>query len=339
MFVNGVPFLVSVARGLNLVTAEFTPSRTAKQLALGITWMIDLYARGGFQVGTVLMDNEFEKLQNCVPILAINTTATKEHVPEVERKIRLIKERGRGIQNTLPFKKMPRLMLIELVYHMVLCLNSFPSNSAVYETLSPRAIVYRHKLDFAKHCKSPFGTYCKVHDELAPTNTMVTRSTPAIVLGPTGNLQGSYKFLSLATGKKVKRCAFTPYPMPDLVIRKVEAYGKSTALPGILTLPTGTAYFSNGTREWTSFLKGLLMLRTSSSTLPSLRNTQEWCSGETNPFHQSRRSSSLKGELKMLRLAMPTFSHSTSQEWWQRQSYTPMRTNLTTTKLTTTTAS
>ena len=62
MFVNGVPFLVSVARGLNLVTAEFTPSRTAKQLAAGITRMIDLYACGGFQVGTVLMDNKFEKL-------------------------------------------------------------------------------------------------------------------------------------------------------------------------------------------------------------------------------------------------------------------------------------
>jgi hypothetical protein len=112
MFVNGVPFLVSVARGLNLVTAKFMPSRTAKQLAAGITRMIDLYARGGFQVGTVLIDNEFEKLQNLVPILAINTMAAKEHVPEVERKIRLIKERGRGILNTLPFKKMPRLMLI-----------------------------------------------------------------------------------------------------------------------------------------------------------------------------------------------------------------------------------
>ena len=61
MFVNGVPFLVSVARGLNLVTAEFTPSRTAKKLALGIVIrMIDLYARGGFQVGTILMNNEFE---------------------------------------------------------------------------------------------------------------------------------------------------------------------------------------------------------------------------------------------------------------------------------------
>ena len=176
-------------------------------------------------MGTVLMDNAFEKLQNLVPsILVINTTASKEYVPEVERKIRLIKERGRGILNTLPFKKIPRLMQIELVYHVVLWLNTFPANSGVSKTFSPREIVYRHKLDFVKHCKSPFGTYCEVHDEPAPTNTMVTSSTPAIVLGPTGNLQGTYKFLSLVTGKKVKRRAFTPYPMPDSVIRKVKVY-------------------------------------------------------------------------------------------------------------------
>ncbi len=63
-------------------------------------------------MGTVMMDNEFEKLRNLVPILAINTTGAKEHVPEVECKIGLIKEWGRGILNTLLFKKMPRLMLI-----------------------------------------------------------------------------------------------------------------------------------------------------------------------------------------------------------------------------------
>jgi hypothetical protein len=64
--------------------------------------------------------------------------------------------------------------------------------------------VYQHKLDFAKHCRSPFGAYCEVHDEPTPTNTMVTCSTLAIVLGPMGNLQGTYKFFSLAMGKKVK---------------------------------------------------------------------------------------------------------------------------------------
>ena len=171
MFVNRVPFLVSVARGLNLVTTKFTPSRTAKQLAAGITRMMDLYARGGFQVGTVLMGNKFAKLRNLVPVLAVNTTAAKEHVPEVERKFRLIKAQGRGILNTLPFKRMPMLMLIDLVYHVVLWLNAFPEKSGESDTLSPREIVYRHKLDFAKHCKSPFGTYYEVHDEPMPTNT------------------------------------------------------------------------------------------------------------------------------------------------------------------------
>jgi hypothetical protein len=135
-----------------------------------------------------------------MPILAVNTTAAKEHVPEVERKIRLIK----GILNTLPFKRMPRLMLIELVYHVVLWLYAFPAKPGVSDTLSPREIVYRHKLDFAKHYKLPFGTYCEVHNEPMPTNTMVTCSTPATVLGSTGNLQGTYKFFSLAMRKKVK---------------------------------------------------------------------------------------------------------------------------------------
>jgi hypothetical protein len=44
--------------------------------------MMDLYAWGGFKVGTVLMDNDFEKLRNLIPILVINTTAAKEHVPK-----------------------------------------------------------------------------------------------------------------------------------------------------------------------------------------------------------------------------------------------------------------
>jgi hypothetical protein len=283
IFVNKVPFLVSVARGLNLVTAKFTPSRTAKQLAAGITQMIDLYARGGFRVGTVLMDNKFEKLQNLVPFLTINTTAAKEHVPEVERKIRLIKEWGRGILNTLPFKKMPRLMLIELVYHVVLWLNAFPTKSGVSETLSLHEIIYRHKLDFAKHCKSPFGTYCKVHDKPTPTNTMATRSTLAIVFGPTGNLQGTYKFLSLATGKKVKQCAFTPYPMPDLVIKKVEAYGKLTTLLGISDFADRNGILFEWNKEVDEFPEGIVEVK-DVVLYPSLAAEHPGCSGETSPF-------------------------------------------------------
>ncbi len=174
MFVNRVPFLVSVARGINLITAEHMPTKTAKQLTAGIVCIMDLYLRSGLQVGTVLMDKEFKKLRNLVPVLSVNTTAAKEHVPEVKRRIRLIKDCGRGILNTLPFKKMLQIMLIELIYHIVLWLNAFLTKSGVSETLSPRKIIMRHKLDFTKHCKAQFGSYCKAHDEPVPTNTMVT---------------------------------------------------------------------------------------------------------------------------------------------------------------------
>jgi hypothetical protein len=66
------------------------------------------------------MDNEFEKLRVLIPILVVNTTVAKEHVPEVERHIHLIKEHGRGILNTLQLKKMLQIILIELIYHVVL---------------------------------------------------------------------------------------------------------------------------------------------------------------------------------------------------------------------------
>jgi hypothetical protein len=41
----------------------------------------------------VLMDNEFEKLKDHVPMLVLNIPAASEHVGEIERKIRVIKER------------------------------------------------------------------------------------------------------------------------------------------------------------------------------------------------------------------------------------------------------
>jgi hypothetical protein len=84
MFVNGVPFLVSTSSGkdLGLVTAEYTPSCMAKQLAAGIRQLMNLFSCRGLQVDTVLMDNEFKKLSTLFPILAVNTTAAKEFEPE-----------------------------------------------------------------------------------------------------------------------------------------------------------------------------------------------------------------------------------------------------------------
>jgi hypothetical protein len=41
-------------------------------------------------------------------------------------------------------------------------------------------------------------------------------------LGPTGNLQGTYKFLSMLTGYVIQARSFTPLPMPSDVMKAVE---------------------------------------------------------------------------------------------------------------------
>ena len=61
MFVNGFPMLVTLSRDIRLYTAEYIPTRTAKQLTESILKVARTYARGGFMVRLVLMDGECEK--------------------------------------------------------------------------------------------------------------------------------------------------------------------------------------------------------------------------------------------------------------------------------------
>jgi hypothetical protein len=83
----------------------------------------------------------------------LKTTPAKEHVPEVERCIWLIKERVWGILNTLLFKKMPQVMLIELIYHVVLWLNAFPTKTGVGKDLLHCKIVICQKNDLQSTVK------------------------------------------------------------------------------------------------------------------------------------------------------------------------------------------
>jgi len=132
MFVNGLPFLVTSLQGLSLVTIEHLPSsRTVKHLVQTLERVFRIYLTAGFIVQTTMMDMEFEKLRPLMPHVALNTMTAREHVGEIEQKIRVIKKRARGIFNTLPYKKIPRVMVIELLHFCVMWMNSFPVKSGI----------------------------------------------------------------------------------------------------------------------------------------------------------------------------------------------------------------
>ncbi len=85
IFVNSIPFLVSASRNINLITIEHAPKRTASKLGHLLQRIINVYAKAGFHIRLILMDNEFKKVRDHVPHVDMNTPAAAEHLTEIER--------------------------------------------------------------------------------------------------------------------------------------------------------------------------------------------------------------------------------------------------------------
>eukprot|EP00804_Cyclotella_cryptica_P018337 CCRYP_015465-RA/>CCRYP_015465-RA protein AED:0.55 eAED:-0.03 QI:0/0/0/0.2/1/1/5/0/374 len=139
------------SRGIQLITVEFLPRRTAKIIGAKLTRVLHLYQRAGFNVQRVLMDKEFDSVADQCPMLPINTTAANEHVPEIDR--------------------------------------AYQQN-------------------------------------IARGSCMTLWTHETICMGPTGNMQGSYKFYCLSTKKKLTRRQWDELPMPKSIIRKVDQHAK-----------------------------------------------------------------------------------------------------------------
>ena len=133
---------------------DVLPSLQATDIGTALRRVINIYARGGFQVTTSLMDGAFAGLHDVCNQLQVtlNTTSRDEHVGDVERYIRTIKERMRGVANTIPFKRLTHNMIMELAKAVVYWLNSIPSHMGVSPTMSPRTIITGQVLDYHKHC-------------------------------------------------------------------------------------------------------------------------------------------------------------------------------------------
>ena len=176
------------------MTVEHVPVRTAISLSKHLKRVLEVYGHAGFSVKTILRVSNAE----------YRVTAAKETVSEVEQTIRMVKERICGLLATLHFSHIPKRMKIEFVYFAILRLNAFLVKLGISQTISPRELLMHWRLDHKKLCRVQQGTYCEVHNESVPKNTMVWCTHEAIALGPTDNLQGSVKFYCIDTGWVLK---------------------------------------------------------------------------------------------------------------------------------------
>ena len=95
MTVNGMPFLVTVARNLKFSTAEFITSKNINHICNCFESAIELHNSRGFTIAHLLGDPEFDPMKNELKEdfdIECNGVAAQEHIPEMERHIRALKE-------------------------------------------------------------------------------------------------------------------------------------------------------------------------------------------------------------------------------------------------------
>ena len=124
MFVNKVPFLITTSRNLHFGTVEALPDRKLNTVVSKLRSVVNTYHHRGFSVTSILADGEFEPIRPWFP--SLNTCAENEHMPDVERFIRTVKDSTRSIYRMLPFTRIPRIILIHLVkiaFFLVKCIS------------------------------------------------------------------------------------------------------------------------------------------------------------------------------------------------------------------------
>jgi len=221
MYIEGVCFFVGISRKLDLITIQNLKTRHTSEITTVVRSLNSVYKARGYRIDTILSDGEggLKKAKIAIGDLGIkvNLASKGEHVPEVERTIRQVKERVRSFHTTLPYK-LDELLVVHLVYYCVAAINSIPRSG---DSESPREQFTGVKIDYLRDCKVGFGEYVQVHEDDEITNTMKPRTNGALALGPVGNAQGSYKFLMLSTWKVVQRRTWTSLPISQEVIKYI----------------------------------------------------------------------------------------------------------------------
>ena len=230
-YVQRLPFIHAISRKVGYRQAVAVPDRTKATMMSFVNKSVLEYTSRGFEVIDAHADKEFKCLHGSLGNISLEICGPDEHVPEVERSIRTMKETMRATAHGLPYRRLPKIMIVELVAMATHCLNGFPKEDGVSEHMSPHSIVTgRSRMDYNK-IPLEFSSYVQLLDR--SVNTIRSRTIGAIALNPTGNENGAYRFMSLKTGQVITKGpgSWTEVPVTDIAIARVEALAKQEGQP------------------------------------------------------------------------------------------------------------
>jgi hypothetical protein len=203
MHVDGLKFLISVVEPLQLTIQVQLENETADQLGLALQGHLSLLRARGFYPTVVYVDPQsgFRAIKNLFPGVLIDNGGVSDYVPKVDAKIKRIKELYQAVKNGLPWK-LPVALVKHLVCYAVGRIN-LRRTTALSSNLSPYRMFTGTRVNYKKSLALGFRDFAEVYD--GTDNTSKSRTLPCIALHPCNNSTGSWEFLNLQTGNKIRR--------------------------------------------------------------------------------------------------------------------------------------
>ena len=177
-------------------------------------------------------DNEFEGIEDAIRPCNLHIVGAGEHVGDVERSIRTLKEGTRCHIHRIPYKTYPKIMVAGMVLHVTKSLNNLPTDTGINANLSPSSLITGcPPVNFNSVMMLNFGDYVQVHEARQVKNNNKPRTVGAIALYPRSD--SSWYFMSLESGKRLHRYKWTVLPATVEVVNRVNELGKRQKQPEV----------------------------------------------------------------------------------------------------------
>ena len=100
-----------------------------------------MYRKRGLRVSQLNGDNEFETLEDAIRPTRLHLVGAGEHVGDIERSVRTVKDCTRCHIHRLPYKRYPKIMVAGIMLHVTKSLNNLPTSTGIKANLSPSSLI------------------------------------------------------------------------------------------------------------------------------------------------------------------------------------------------------
>ena len=224
MEVDGLSFLVSVAKPLKLLLTTHIPNLSWKPLGLALTGQLAALLERDYPTDKVVTDRwkALIKLKGKLPGVVVDSVGAGDHVVDAENIIGTLKDRIRCVKADLEWP-LPKCLVPKLVQYTAGRVNMIPPHGGT-SAECPRVQFLGRKVDLVRELGLSFGDYCEVWDPRgASNNTNVFRTHSCIALAPIGNDNMSWEFFDVTSEEFIVKSRWDKLPTPSVIIEKMTA--------------------------------------------------------------------------------------------------------------------